>query len=444
VCFALLLPLPESFFVGFTVTSACRVVIYVAANGEAYTWGCCRGGRLGIPVSSDVYIPHLVAPLTEHGEVVRQISCGARHTAAVTSTGSLWLWGMMSLGDGIGGRQSWPSPVCVPVHAVTSSDAEQSGGDAPAPVSAVCCGSGFTLAMLRDGRAVAWGIARAACASETAPLRIAPEARVYGLPTSTSTPGAGRGRRGSYGDARDTGVAVVSTRQAELAAPRGTSRRKSFLEYQEALSGLLSGVGGDVSMPTALGAALLDDGPSNGGQAHIPVATIQLNGIDGFADSQSSAAPRRGSSKGSAEFTSVPGGSWADGGVSVQGGMAVAGGGSSARLGAGAEVQYSGHSEREYVPAVPVSPYSEDGGYPAGDVGVDVAAEGVLADAVRARSARVMQGESALDDDDMLAAMVDTWGELLPSEGVDGLVPAPTVPDEDKLVGLHIKNALSM
>lgn len=75
-------------------------------NGEVYMWGRCDSGQLGagqkwIEVASDegslsVSTPHHVDGFD--GEKVVQVACGAFHTAAVTESGAVYIWGKEDYG----------------------------------------------------------------------------------------------------------------------------------------------------------------------------------------------------------------------------------------------------------------------------------------------------------------------------------------------------------
>lgn len=62
-----------------------------AVQGDLYTWGGGMYGKLGHGNESGHATPKLVKGL--EGIPIRQIACGSRHTAVVTSTGTLYTWG---------------------------------------------------------------------------------------------------------------------------------------------------------------------------------------------------------------------------------------------------------------------------------------------------------------------------------------------------------------
>ena len=71
---------------------ACGGVHTVALtkNGEVFTWGCNRYGKLGHGDLNEKTVPTKVAALA--GLVIIKISCGANHTAALTGKGELLTW----------------------------------------------------------------------------------------------------------------------------------------------------------------------------------------------------------------------------------------------------------------------------------------------------------------------------------------------------------------
>ena len=71
-------------------------------DGKLFIWGSAATGKLGlvVPTEFECYVvaPSLVVlPGMSRGCNIRSISCGAGHTAAVTDTGQLFIWGC---GDG--------------------------------------------------------------------------------------------------------------------------------------------------------------------------------------------------------------------------------------------------------------------------------------------------------------------------------------------------------
>ena len=109
-------------------------VAAIRIDGTVWTWGNNTYGQLGLPtgLSSVNATPQPVPGMSR----VVSVAAGYAHSAAVTSTGSLWGWGSMP------GRNS-KTPVRV--------------DGLPAQVTKVRAGSDFNLALGADGFAYAWG-----------------------------------------------------------------------------------------------------------------------------------------------------------------------------------------------------------------------------------------------------------------------------------------------
>uniref|UniRef100_A0A7N2MU36 Ultraviolet-B receptor UVR8 n=1 Tax=Quercus lobata TaxID=97700 RepID=A0A7N2MU36_QUELO len=96
------------------VTVACgwRHTISVSASGGLYTYGWSKYGQLGHGDFKDHLIPHKLEAL--HDNHISQISGGWRHTMAITSDGKLYGWGWNKFGQvGAGDNEDHCSPVQV-------------------------------------------------------------------------------------------------------------------------------------------------------------------------------------------------------------------------------------------------------------------------------------------------------------------------------------------
>ncbi|XP_013415675.1 probable E3 ubiquitin-protein ligase HERC1 [Lingula anatina] len=111
----------------------------LTADGEVYSWGDGDYGKLGHGNTATQKFPKLIAgPLS--GKVVKCISAGYRHSAAVTEDGQLYTWGEGQYGRlGHGDSNSKHLPTLV--KSITA-------------VGQVACGSSYTLAVSQDGRTV--------------------------------------------------------------------------------------------------------------------------------------------------------------------------------------------------------------------------------------------------------------------------------------------------
>lgn len=127
-------------------------------SGSVYMWGIGNSGRLGfagIDVgaksnTADVSTPTLVKAL--HGYSVSIVSCGHSHTAAICSTGDLFMWGSASegklgLGDLVKNREcfcSIPSKLTIPCCR---------------RILRISCGANHTACIGESGQLFVWGCA---------------------------------------------------------------------------------------------------------------------------------------------------------------------------------------------------------------------------------------------------------------------------------------------
>ncbi|KAL0449881.1 UNVERIFIED_CONTAM: Ultraviolet-B receptor UVR8 [Sesamum latifolium] len=89
-----------------------RHTISVSSSGSLYTYGWSKYGQLGHGDFEDHLIPHKLEALRENR--ISQISGGWRHTMAVTADGKLYGWGWNKFGQvGVGNNVDHCSPVQV-------------------------------------------------------------------------------------------------------------------------------------------------------------------------------------------------------------------------------------------------------------------------------------------------------------------------------------------
>jgi alpha-tubulin suppressor-like RCC1 family protein len=122
----------------------------VVAEEGIFVWGRNEWGQLGVGHTTDQISPIKLESLDPHDIV--NISCGYRHTLAVTRGGELWSWGRneygeLGLGDsGKGNKREKPERVL--------------GSLVHERVSLVAAGEvlqGFSVAVTEDGRLFSWG-----------------------------------------------------------------------------------------------------------------------------------------------------------------------------------------------------------------------------------------------------------------------------------------------
>ncbi|XP_027078618.2 RCC1 domain-containing protein RUG3, mitochondrial isoform X1 [Coffea arabica] len=117
--------------------------------GQVFTWGYGGFGALGHSVYHRELLPRLVeGPWT--GEIYH-IATSGTHTAAITKSGELYIWGRdegdgrLGLGPGRGPNEAGGLSIPSKVRAL------------PMPVAAVSCGGFFTMALSKEGRLWNWG-----------------------------------------------------------------------------------------------------------------------------------------------------------------------------------------------------------------------------------------------------------------------------------------------
>ncbi|KAJ4964842.1 hypothetical protein NE237_016691 [Protea cynaroides] len=120
-----------------------RHTIAVSSSGGLYTYGWSKYGQLGHGNFEDHLIPHQLEALSEG--FITQISGGWRHTMAVTSDGRLYGWGWNKFGQvGVGDNVDRCSPVQVKFPQ------EQK-------VVQISCGWRHTLAVTEKHNVFSWG-----------------------------------------------------------------------------------------------------------------------------------------------------------------------------------------------------------------------------------------------------------------------------------------------
>eukprot|EP00118_Oscarella_pearsei_P022140 m.252836 g.252836 ORF g.252836 m.252836 type:complete len:3992 (+) comp40356_c1_seq2:177-12152(+) len=127
------------------VHSGGRHCLAITADGKLFSWGEGDNGKLGHGDKQSLETPKLVEALK--AKRIRDIACGSAHSAAVTSNGELFTWGLGDYGRlGHGDTETLLKPKKV----------EKLSGHR---VVHVACGSrdAQTLALTDDGNVWSWG-----------------------------------------------------------------------------------------------------------------------------------------------------------------------------------------------------------------------------------------------------------------------------------------------
>lgn len=116
----------------------------VTTEGAVYGWGSNEFGQLGTGERGDTLLSPTRIPALA-GLVVVSMSCGDRHSAAVTNIGAVYTWGCGTDGQcGHGDFQDTARPRLVEALAHTT-------------VVSVHCGHNFTMAVTNQGVVYSWG-----------------------------------------------------------------------------------------------------------------------------------------------------------------------------------------------------------------------------------------------------------------------------------------------
>jgi alpha-tubulin suppressor-like RCC1 family protein len=136
------MPVPVSGLQFVTAVSAGgRHSLALLADGTVAAWGANGSGQLGNGSTAESSVPVPVSGLSE----VTAISAGSNHSLALLANGTVMAWGNNEGGQlGVGGGFAEGSNVPIAVNGLTG-------------VTAIAAGANFSLALLSNGTAVAWG-----------------------------------------------------------------------------------------------------------------------------------------------------------------------------------------------------------------------------------------------------------------------------------------------
>ena len=123
-------------------------VLALSSEGKLYSWGHNWGGQLGdgtIGAGADKSVPVEVNS-TFNNEVIKQISTGWQHGAALTEQGSLWVWGgnwSGQIGDGTNINRNLPVKI--------------GGAMTDVDIKFIELGSDYSVVGTSDGEVYHWG-----------------------------------------------------------------------------------------------------------------------------------------------------------------------------------------------------------------------------------------------------------------------------------------------
>ncbi len=123
------------------VSSFSNHVAAIKTDGTLWCWGQGSYGRLGNNANTNRSTP---VTTFAGGNDWKQVACGDRHTAAIKTDGSLWLWGSNTFG-GLGDNTTTAKSTPVTTFAGGTNWKQVSGG------------SFFTFAIKTDGSLWGWG-----------------------------------------------------------------------------------------------------------------------------------------------------------------------------------------------------------------------------------------------------------------------------------------------
>jgi alpha-tubulin suppressor-like RCC1 family protein len=86
--------------------------IVVTDESQVFAWGCGDDGALGMGDTTSSTIPQRIASLD--GKMITKVSCGSRHTLALTAKGLVFCWGWNSYGQlGLGDTNNRVTPTVI-------------------------------------------------------------------------------------------------------------------------------------------------------------------------------------------------------------------------------------------------------------------------------------------------------------------------------------------
>lgn len=142
--------IPTEVFIegGPVATAACGQyhTVCVTKSDQVYSWGHGKNGQLGVGRAKDMPHPTLVVTDDENFQNIKQISCGDRHTIFVTEAGRIFSCGSDKHGQ-IGHSSSTNGQLVPKVVKCLFKE----------KIIQACCGSIHTAAITDSGKVYVWG-----------------------------------------------------------------------------------------------------------------------------------------------------------------------------------------------------------------------------------------------------------------------------------------------
>jgi hypothetical protein len=146
---------PRGYEAALQVTAGAAHACLVHRSGELYTWGVGAAGRLGHSTTNngdpqgDIGKPRVVEALT--GVPVVRVSCGYSHTGAISCEGDLYMWGSTVSGKcGLGDVVANDECFCaVPTKVIVGPDDKR--------IMKVSCGAAHTAVVTSYGQLYVFG-----------------------------------------------------------------------------------------------------------------------------------------------------------------------------------------------------------------------------------------------------------------------------------------------
>ncbi|CAI5743899.1 unnamed protein product [Peronospora destructor] len=135
------------------VSCGSRHTMALTANGAVYSWGWGSMGQLGHGDLKSINVPRKISFFEEKELVIDYISCGGCHSAAVSNDGTLYMWGETHWGQLGLPKEFEASHESLPVKCSILPEGCRDGEH----VVKISCGGTHTAALTNLGRVFVWG-----------------------------------------------------------------------------------------------------------------------------------------------------------------------------------------------------------------------------------------------------------------------------------------------